>query len=1225
MASRPPLRHRDNRAAGHLPGGALRGQDVIEVRWQDVDINATYTTGKTASIGIRDAGAPANGRALSWSYNQALAASRRALRFSAAPPVVAQNTAPTPSPGGPYTVAEGSTVTLGGSATDAEGDPVSYSWDLDGDSTFETAGATPTFSAATLDGPLTRSVTLNACDDNGACATASTTVSVTNVAPEGFLNAPASAVEGDHVVLSVSNAFDVAPADVISYAFDCGSGFSAPSAVASYTCSAHDNGTLTVVARVADDDGDHADYTAQVQVANTAPTAALSAPQSVPEGTPIPVALTNAHDVQFDLPWLTFAFDCGDGAGFAAATPWPATSCPTDDDDQRTVQGRVFDDDGGSNTYDAFVFVTNVAPTATFQAPLSVTEGMPFGLSLDDPVDPSGADTTAGFTRTFDCGDGTFTSSPQCFAFDDGTLTVRGRIRDKDGGTTTYDATLDVVNDAPTATLLAPLKVDEGDPIALQVVDIDDVPADLAGLEFAYDCGDGDGYGAFGSANAASCPTDDDGTRTVRAIVRDPDGAQTEMTVTTEVRNVAPTATLTAPETVDEGDPIALGLTDHGDASSVDRAAGFTLEYACGSDDFGPTASCPTADDGTLTVRGRITDKDGGARTYTRQVTVKSVAPTADFVHAPIVPEGMTFALELRAVSDPSADDTAAGFTYAFDCGDGDGLTAYGPEDAASCATDDDGLRDVRARVRDADGDTREYTGTVEVRNVAPSATFTVTSPVDEGDTITVALTGATDPSAADRAAGITIEYSCASGPFTPAASCPTSDDGSYDVRGRVTDKDGGTRIYSRTVTVHGIAPSATLTHPASVPEGTPFTVALEDASDPSAADTAAGFAHRFDCGSGYGPFTSAAERSCPTDDEGTRAVRGLIRDDDLLSREYSGTVEVTNVAPTATFTAPPEVPEGDAFTLALSDPADPSTADTAAGFEYAFDCGSGSFGAYSASTERSCPADDDGARDVRARIRDVDGGTRTYTRTVGVTNVAPSITGVTGPVDPLRLGTPATVAVAFTDPGSADTHTVRFGWDDGTTTTGAATSATRTYTAPGVYRVDVTVTDDDGGSAQGRFEYVVVFDPSGGFVTGGGWVTAPAGSHIASPSLSGKATFGFTSQYKKGATTPTGETQFQFHAAGLQFHSTDYQWLVVSGPKAQYKGTGVLNGAPGHRFLLTATDGQVSGGGGADRFRIKITDPAGAVVFDNVPGASDDLDAAAPQVLGGGSVVIKR
>jgi hypothetical protein len=79
-------------------------------------------------------------------------------------------------------------------------------------------------------------------------------------------------------------------------------------------------------------------------------------------------------------------------------------------------------------------------------------------------------------------------------------------------------------------------------------------------------------------------------------------------------------------------------------------------------------------------------------------------------------------------------------------------------------------------------------------------------------------------------------------------------------------------------------------------------------------------------------------------------------------------------------------------------------------------------------------------------------------------------------------------------------------------------------------------------------------------------------------------------------------------------------------GAKAQYKGSGTINGAGDYGFLLTATDGQVSGGGGVDKFRIKIVDKAaGTVVYDNVLGVSDDMDAANPQAIGGGSIVIHK
>jgi hypothetical protein len=131
----------------------------------------------------------------------------------------------------------------------------------------------------------------------------------------------------------------------------------------------------------------------------------------------------------------------------------------------------------------------------------------------------------------------------------------------------------------------------------------------------------------------------------------------------------------------------------------------------------------------------------------------------------------------------------------------------------------------------------------------------------------------------------------------------------------------------------------------------------------------------------------------------------------------------------------------------------------------------------------------------------------------------------------------------------------------------------------------------------------------------------------VCNSTTSGRANFGFNSQYKKNANVPTGETEFNFQVGNLNFHSTDYQWLVVSGWKAQYKGTGTINGAGNYDFTLTAYDGDISGGGGADKFRIVITDKnhGNGVVFDNRNLQPTDMDGADPQTIAGGSIVIHK
>jgi hypothetical protein len=109
-----------------------------------------------------------------------------------------------------------------------------------------------------------------------------------------------------------------------------------------------------------------------------------------------------------------------------------------------------------------------------------------------------------------------------------------------------------------------------------------------------------------------------------------------------------------------------------------------------------------------------------------------------------------------------------------------------------------------------------------------------------------------------------------------------------------------------------------------------------------------------------------------------------------------------------------------------------------------------------------------------------------------------------------------------------------------------------------------------------------------------------------------GKASFGFVSRYKKGANTPSGNTQFTFEAGDLNFHSASYDWLVVNqgDSNAQFKGEGTINGSGSYEFMLWAGDKD------PDTFRIKIWETVGGqedVVYDN----------GTDQPIEGGQIVI--
>ena len=268
----------------------------------------------------------------------------------------------------------------------------------------------------------------------------------------------------------------------------------------------------------------------------------------------------------------------------------------------------------------------------------------------------------------------------------------------------------------------------------------------------------------------------------------------------------------------------------------------------------------------------------------------------------------------------------------------------------------------------------------------------------------------------------------------------------------------------------------------------------------------------------------------------------------------------------------------------------------------------------------------------------DVTGNTLAFTVTYPATapaiaNIAPVVVGITANrTDPVPIKIPISFNASFTDADTADTHTAMWNWE-GSISTGTVSesngagkvSNNHNYTSPGVYTVTLNVTDNHGATGfSPPYQYVVVYDPEAGFVTGGGWINSPVGAYVLDPTMTGKATFGFVSKYPKGKTIPTGNTEFQFHAASMNFQSTNYEWLVVSGAKAQYKGNGTINSAGNYGFMLSAIDGQVSGGGGTDKFRIKISNKtSGILVYDNQKDASDD--AAPTTVIGGGSIVVHK
>ncbi|HEY6762920.1 MAG TPA: PKD domain-containing protein [Baekduia sp.] len=306
-------------------------------------------------------------------------------------------------------------------------------------------------------------------------------------------------------------------------------------------------------------------------------------------------------------------------------------------------------------------------------------------------------------------------------------------------------------------------------------------------------------------------------------------------------------------------------------------------------------------------------------------------------------------------------------------------------------------------------------------------------------------------------------------------------------VRVRVSDGSLSTTSAATTVTVTNAAPSATLGNDGPVVEGSDATVSFTGATDPSSADTAAGFRYAYDLdddgtwdvGDGtYGGSTTSATATLPTTDDGTRTVRAAIIDKDGGTKLLTTIVTVTNAAPSATLSNDGPVVEGSDATVSFTGASDPSSADTVAGFRYAYDLnddgtydiGDGTYGGSSTSATATLPTTDDGTQIVRAAIIDKDGDATVLTTTVTATNAAPTATAT--PAGAVLVNADLALALTATDPSSADAaadFTYIIDWGDGTvdTVTGpAAASATHAYAAAGTYTISVVGTDKNGGSS---------------------------------------------------------------------------------------------------------------------------------------------------------------
>jgi hypothetical protein len=718
------------------------------------------------------------------------------------------------------------------------------------------------------DGPKTAHVKMKVADSDGASATDSESVQIVeiaNVAPTVTAPADQNANEGTSTSISLGSFTDPGPDAPWSVDVDWGDGSTHTTFTQNTTGSL---GTLnhtyadgdferTVTVKVTDKNTSTDTKTFKVTVHNVAPTVNKPADQTANEGTSTTISLGSFTDPGADSPW-TVHIAWGDGTSYdgQATTAGSLSSLDhtyADGPADKTVTVTVTDKDNASDTKTFNMHVNDVAPTVHVTGDTNVNEGdtKAYTFTVADP----GQDTftkVAGYPSCDEGGtNGTLVANSylatehggsfQCF-FPDGPkqANVKMKVVDEDGLSGTDSESVQIVevaNVPPTVTAPADQTANEGTSTSFNLGSFGDPGADSPwGVDVNW--GDGTTHGTTTSSSPGSLGTlnhtyADNGTYTATVTVTDKNGASDSKAFEVTVSNVAPTVSAPADDNGVEGQSKSFGLGSFTDPGANDAPWKVKVSWGDGSPEepladrtatgsLGP-APHAYADNGIYTVTVTVTDKDGGSDSKTYKVTVANVAPTATLSNNGPINEGASATISFTAPSDVPAD-AAAGFHYEFNC---DGTTfgspatyaSSGSSSSTSCAYADNGNKTVRARVIDKDNGATEYTTTVAVNNVPPA----ITSPADqtgtEGSSSSYQLGSFTDANPNDGDWPVDVDWGDSSGHTTFTKTVTGSldskshtyvDNGTYTVKVKVTDKDGGYSTKTFTITVANVKPTIT-------------------------------------------------------------------------------------------------------------------------------------------------------------------------------------------------------------------------------------------------------------------------------------------------------------------------------------------------------------------------------------------------------------------------------
>jgi PKD repeat protein len=289
---------------------------------------------------------------------------------------------------------EGSSFAFTGTASGGSG-ALSYSWNF-GDGTAAVTGTLNPTHTYLIEGQY--AVTLTVTDSVGATGQASTTATVSDVAPTVNTGGPYSGTAGTAIAF-VGSATVPDPTDTLTYSWNFGDGSTATGQNASHVFATA--GTYNVTLTVSDPAGGTtttAATTATASDTSSSPPVANAGPaQSGSEGS----AIAFAGSATGGTGALTYSWNFGDGTAAVTGTLTPTHTYLTEG--RYTATLTVTDSTGASSQSSTIATVADTAPTAITGGPYTGAPGTAIAFSGNASV-PDPTDT---LTYHWNFGDGT--------------------------------------------------------------------------------------------------------------------------------------------------------------------------------------------------------------------------------------------------------------------------------------------------------------------------------------------------------------------------------------------------------------------------------------------------------------------------------------------------------------------------------------------------------------------------------------------------------------------------------------------------------------------------------------------------------------------------------------------------------------------------------------------------------------------------------------------------